>query len=138
MRVTRACGYAIRAVVSMAAHKGGPVPITSQLTAELRGIPKLFLLKVLNSLVQAGILYSKRGPNGGYQLARPPREITLLSIVEAVDGLLRGQVPSFPRADPRLVRRLEKVCQKIGERTRKQLRRVRVADLVKAAEGAVE
>src|SRR5438132_10369779 len=89
--------------------------------AQARGIPERFLLKVLKPLVSARVLVSLKGPNGGYRLARPPAQITLLELVEAVDGPLRGQV-SFtggPGNGP-MDRRLEAICNQIVEQTRKQ------------------
>jgi DNA-binding IscR family transcriptional regulator len=51
------------------------------------------LLKVLEPMVDAGTLRSVSGPRGGYRLARAPKDITLLDVIEAVDGPIRGDVP---------------------------------------------
>ena len=57
------------------------------------------------------MLLSIKGPNGGYRLARPAHDITMLEILEAVDGPIRGQAP-FSRSDPSspLNRRLDAIC----------------------------
>src|SRR5262249_60861758 len=68
MKLTRASSYAIHALVFMAGQKQNR-PVPSHLVARARGIPERFLLKVLKPLVSARILYSVKGPNGGY---RPP------------------------------------------------------------------
>src|SRR5215831_7457027 len=113
MKMTRASSYALHAVAYMALQKSDK-PVASHHTAAARGIPERFLLKVLKPLVSAGVLYSVKGPHGGYRLAKPPAKITLLEIIEAVEGPLRGGL-AFPRgkdSDP-LDRRLNEVCQQI-------------------------
>jgi len=85
MKLTRASSYALHAVAYMALQKTDK-PVASHHIAQARGIPERFLLKVLKPLVSARVLMSVKGPNGGYRLARPPSEITLLEVVEAIDG----------------------------------------------------
>src|SRR6516225_9056407 len=97
MKLTRAASYAVHALVFMASQKNGR-PLASHHIAKARGIPERFLLKVLKPLVSVRILLSIKGPNGGYRLARNANEITLLDVLEAVDGPLRGQA-SFARDD---------------------------------------
>src|SRR5579884_3535069 len=92
MKLTRASSYALHAVVYMAAQ-GEDKPVASHHIAQARGIPERFLLKVLKPLVSARVLHSVKGPNGGYRLARPASKISMLEIVEAVDGPIRGQAP---------------------------------------------
>src|SRR5438876_12445366 len=92
MKLTRASSYALHAVVFMAAQKLDR-PVASHLIAKARGIPERFLLKVLKPLVSARVLMSVKGPNGGYRLAKAPNQITMLEILEAVDGPIRGQSP---------------------------------------------
>src|ERR1700746_2283996 len=92
MRLTRASSYAFHAFVFMASQKQNR-PVASHLVAQARHIPERFLLKVLKPLVSARVLHSVKGPNGGYRLARSPNSITLLEILEAVYGPIRGQAP---------------------------------------------
>jgi Rrf2 family protein len=54
--------------------------------AEFHGVPGPYLTKHLQALTRAGVLVSVPGPNGGYRLGRPPSEITVLDVVEAIDG----------------------------------------------------
>lgn len=54
--------------------------------AEFHGVPAAYLAKHLQALARAGVLETTKGPRGGYRLARPPAEITLLDVVEAIDG----------------------------------------------------
>ena len=130
MKLTHASSYAVHAVVYMATEKVSR-PIASHHIAEAQGIPERFLLKVLKPLVSAGVLYSSRGPNGGYALARTPSEITLLDIVEAVDGRIRGHVSFSPaRNDEKLHRHLEQICNDNADQLRSQLKKVTIAKLM--------
>src|SRR5262249_8322093 len=85
MTLSRATPYALSALARLAREKSD-APVTSQIIAAADGSPERFLLKVLKPLVDAGILRSLKGPTGGYRLARPTKDVTLLEVVEAVDG----------------------------------------------------
>jgi Rrf2 family protein len=130
MKLTRASSYAIHALAFMAAQKHNR-PIASHHIAEVRRIPERFLLKVLKPLVSARVLHSIKGPNGGYRLARPASEITLLDVLEAVDGPIRGHASlSRDEADGALNKRLDHICNQIAEQVRKQFAKVRVSELI--------
>jgi Rrf2 family protein len=129
MKLTRASSYALHAVAYMAAQKHNR-PVASHLVARARGIPERFLLKVLKPLVSARVLHSIKGPNGGYCLARPASDISMLEVVEAVDGPIRGQAPlAETEGDGALDRRLETICNQTAEQMRKQLQKVRLSEL---------
>ena len=130
MRLTRASTYALHAVAYMAGQKKD-VPCASHIIAEKRGIPDRFLLKVLKPLVNAQVLVSVKGPNGGYRLARPAAEISVLEILEAVEGPIRGCAPNGHR-DPEhpLNRRLEQICNQAAEQIRRQLARIKISELM--------
>lgn len=91
MRVSRSTGYALLAVGYLAQHQDEGI-ILSQDIAKKYNIPLEYLLKILQQLVRANILRSKRGPRGGFNLARQPRKITLLEVIEAVEGPIIGQL----------------------------------------------
>ncbi len=117
MRLTSATAYAVRTLCHMARTPGSPV--ASHVVAHAEGIPGLFLLKVLRPLVSARILHSLKGPRGGYQLARPADRITLLEVIEAVDGPLLGVVPEVSGQGKRkLDEQLQEVCNRTAERVR--------------------
>ena len=130
MKLTHACGYAIHAVAYLAKLKDDNL-VASREIAEPQGQPERFLVKVLKPLVSAQVLLSLRGPNGGYRLARPARSITLLEIVEAVEGPIRGQVPLLEtrNGDDKFRRRLEAVCAETADLVRQRLQKVRLSDL---------
>ena len=146
MRLTRAASYALHAVVHMAQQKVQNTPVASHHIAAERGIPERFLLKVLKPLVSNRILLSVKGPNGGYRLARQPSTISMLEIVEAVDGTLRGHAPERPTDKDKdhspteikkfnqiwnsLHPKLEQVCGQTADQIRKSLEKVKISDLV--------
>jgi Rrf2 family protein len=131
MRFTRASLYALHAVAYMAEQdREGPLP--SHIIAEKRKISERFLLKVLKPLVGAQVLISAKGPHGGYKLAKPATQITLLEVMEAVDGPIRGQNPvGNGDLNHPLNKRLAEVCQESAEFLRKQLKRIRIADIMR-------
>jgi Rrf2 family protein len=132
MKLSRASSYALHALEYLAA-RGQDAKATSHHVAEARGIPEGFLLKVLKPLVSAGVLRSLKGPNGGYRLARPAAKITLLEVVEAVGGPIRGEVPMWkgPGHDgDGLDVRLADVCGQVAALVRNRLGKVRLSDLV--------
>jgi Rrf2 family protein len=129
MKLTSASSYALHAVVFMAGRKDDS-PVASHEIARARRISEKFLLKVLTPLVRARVLVSLKGPNGGYRLARPASRITLLEVIEAVDGPIRGYAPLAAEGDTKLDRRLQAVCNEAAEHLRHQLEKVRISDLV--------
>jgi Rrf2 family protein len=135
MKLTRASSYALHAVVFMAAQKNDR-PVASHHIAAARGIPERFLLKVLKPLVSAQVLLSIKGPNGGYRLAKGPNEITVLEVLEAVDGPIRGQAP-FGREEgnSQLNKKLEQICDQSAEQIRKQLNKVKISELASKEKG---
>src|SRR5437762_10107134 len=92
MKLSLASSYALRAVGHLAALKDNQ-GLASHEIAKAQGIPERFILKLLKPLVSAGVLFSLRGPHGGYRLARLPANISLLEVLEAVDGPIRGRAP---------------------------------------------
>jgi Rrf2 family protein len=129
MKLTRASSYALHAVAFMAAQKHDK-PVASHNIAHARVIPARFLLKVLKPLVSARILLSIKGPNGGYRLARPASEISMLDILEAVDGPIRGQAPLLEVNNGSLNHKLEVICKQSADQVREHLKKVRISELV--------
>jgi len=84
MQITRQADYAVRAVLYLA-RKNEPRVATSKI-AEEQHIPPSFLAKIISQLSIAGLLHTSRGARGGVALAREPKDITLLEVVEAIDG----------------------------------------------------
>jgi Rrf2 family protein len=106
-------------------------PVASHKIAQDRGIPERFLLKVLKPLVSARVLLSIKGPNGGYRLARPASDISMLEILEAVDGPVRGVAPLTEENNGNpLNNKLEAICKDAADQTRKQLEKIKITQLL--------
>jgi Rrf2 family protein len=86
MIYSRSAEYAIRAFVYLAQVPEGKYAMVKNI-AEESEIPTHFLAKILQQLARKGFLRSSKGPTGGFALRRPPEDITLLEIVDAIDGL---------------------------------------------------
>jgi Rrf2 family protein len=85
VQITRQADYAVRAVLYLARLGGGERAATSTVAEEQR-IPPSFLAKIISQLSIAGLLHTSRGARGGVTLARPPKKISLLDVIEAIDG----------------------------------------------------
>jgi Rrf2 family protein len=129
MKLTRAASYALHAVLYIAQHKPS-VPLASHEIAQAYQIPERFLLKVLKPLVASGVLMSAKGPRGGYRLAKPLAKITMLEVVEAVDGPIRGQMAFQGQGgDESLEERLATICSRSADQMRKYLSSVKLPTL---------
>jgi Rrf2 family protein len=85
MKLPVSTEWLLHCATSLAQLDAGSTASAAQL-AQYYDLPAAYLAKQLQSLVKAGVLAATTGPRGGFRLARPPSEITLLRIVEAVDG----------------------------------------------------
>ncbi len=85
MQITRQADYAIRAVRYLAKQGPNQRAATSTVAQEMK-IPPSFLAKIISQLSIAGLLHTSRGARGGVTLARDAKEISLLDVVEAIDG----------------------------------------------------
>jgi Rrf2 family protein len=87
MRLALQFQYAICGVFDLA-YNGRDEPVQVRVISERQAIPARYLEQIFRRLRQGGVLTSKRGPGGGYSLARPAAQITLRALVEAVEGPL--------------------------------------------------
>ena len=129
MRLTNVANYAIRALVELAGQPDSQ-RLLARVIARRRSIPHRFLQKVLRELERRGIVWAIRGPGGGYELAKAPKDITLLEIIEAVDGPVRSQGEFDGVAGGTLGKKLQAVWNQMDEEVRRQLGKVRLPDLV--------
>ena len=118
MKISGSTRYGLVAVAYIAQNcKDGRV-LTASISKEYN-IPLEYLSKILQQLVRAGVLRSKRGPRGGFFLARRAEDITLLQIVEAVDGSLTGDLNlSELTGGAPFSLKMEAVCRKASEDVR--------------------
>lgn len=85
MRLSRKSDYALRAVRHISSLPKGKLGSINSVS-EAEEIPREFLAKILKDLTRSGILVSYQGVTGGYRLAKTPKEVTFLDVVEAIDG----------------------------------------------------
>ncbi len=85
--ISQTLEYALRAMVSLAHNHGQPR--TSEQLAKDTQVPAMYLSKIMQGLVRAGLINSQRGPGGGFTLVRGPEEITIWDVVQAVDPFPR-------------------------------------------------
>lgn len=85
MQITRQADYALRAMIYLAKLEPNQRAATSQI-ADKQRIPPSFLAKIISQLSIAGLIHTSRGARGGVSLARTPGEVSILEVVEAIDG----------------------------------------------------
>ena len=129
MKLSRTVAYAVQATIQLAqADAGTPVPC-SQL-AHNGHMPERFLLQILRHLVTHGILHSTRGVDGGYSLERKPIEISLLDVIEAIDGPLTSAVPSSNGTLTSTDVRLREALEQVTVAMRQKLEAITLSDLL--------
>jgi Rrf2 family protein len=133
MILTRASSYAIHAVAFLATQKGNPL-VPARTVAENQGIAERFILRSLGQLVRARVVYGQKGPRGGYRLARAANKISVLDVIEAIEGSMHGQVAFMEAVNggERLNRRLEEVCERASDRVRRHLGHILISDLARS------
>ena len=86
MQVSRKVDYALRAVIHLANEEVSDRACSVAEIAARERIPRQFLEKIVQELIHKGLVRSRRGPHGGYVLARPAGEVTFRHVIEAVEG----------------------------------------------------
>jgi Rrf2 family protein len=128
MRLSHSVAYAVQAALQLAGNER-QTPISCGKLAETGHMPERFLLQVLRSLAKQGILQSVRGGTGGFCLSRDPKDISLLDLIEAVEGPLATGLPAnstLPEDSSRLV---QDTLDRVVEATRRQLSSLKLSVL---------
>jgi Rrf2 family protein len=115
MKLSLQVQYAVCGVFDLA-YNGEGQPVQVRVISERQAIPGRYLEQIFRRLRRAELVISKRGPGGGYTLARPPREITLRDVLEAVEGPLEAASESEPGAAGRSALRPDFVWGELTER----------------------
>lgn len=130
MRISRSTGYALLALGYISKNQDQKI-ILSQTISKEYDIPLEYLLKILQQMVRANILRSKRGPRGGFSLAQTPKKISMLAIIEAVDGPMSGQSSLFdPPAKGKFTNKVEAVYEKAIKQAKAVFEKTKVSDLI--------
>lgn len=103
LKISAKARYGLRILLDIALHEDDPAPRTTAAIAESQQLSLKFISRLVIPLRQAGMIRSIRGVSGGFRLARPPAEISLLDIVETLQGPVEildclGEASPCPRA----------------------------------------
>ncbi len=131
MRVSAKVDYAVRAAVELAAADRDAV-IKAEAIASAQDIPRKFLDNILQGLRQAGLIESRRGPDGGHRLAVEPVEVTLADVIRAIDGPMAnvGGRPPESFAPPGAAAPMREVWIAVRASLREVLEATTLADVV--------
>ncbi|MEK6674393.1 MAG: Rrf2 family transcriptional regulator [Planctomycetota bacterium] len=132
MRLGKASTYAVFATVYLADHLGDG-PIQGRFIAEEYGIPAEYLLKIMQQLVRAQVLKSERGRGGGFTLGKAPSKVSLLDIVEAIEGPVNGELSLRReiRGAETTKDKVQQACTTIAEHSRSVLRKMTIKHLAR-------
>ena len=129
MKLSRTVAYALHATLLLA-ESGGQRPVPCSRLAAEGQMPERFLLQILRSLVTHGVLESTRGVDGGYSLSRTPEQISLLDVIEAVDGPLSADISIGEGLGADSQARISAALQQIAETSREQLSAIKLTALM--------
>ncbi|HEX2358416.1 MAG TPA: Rrf2 family transcriptional regulator [Solirubrobacterales bacterium] len=129
MRISAKADYAVRAAVELAGS--GDEPVKGEKLAQAQDIPLQFLEHILLELKHARLVRARRGARGGYWLAKPPEEITVATVIRAVEGPLANIQDLAPEATRYAgdAEHLRDVWIAVRASLRRVLERVTIADL---------
>ena len=130
MKISRSTGYALVAVGYVAENCQDGHVMSARVSKEY-GIPLEYLLKIMQQLVRANVLRSKRGPRGGFSLAHDPKDISMLQVIEAIDGpLIRhlNMVEQTHSADFSI--KMEDVCKTATEKEMEIYDKAKISDIL--------
>ncbi|HOQ88897.1 MAG TPA: Rrf2 family transcriptional regulator [Candidatus Hydrogenedentes bacterium] len=120
MNISARCEYACRAMLELALHEWDEKLLSVAQIAENQGVPEKYLVHIMLQLKRASLVESSRGASGGYRLQRSPDNITLLDIIEAIDGPILTPLP----VDDKLGIPVKNVFKKAAEDIRATLRKI--------------
>ena len=137
MKLSSKGRYGVRAVFDIAFHDDGKATQIKDI-AERQAIPARFLEQIFQDLKRAGIVTSKRGPRGGYQLAREPKQLTLGDVVRALEGPIDLASPETGEpadpGDPTSLQVTEQAFRELGERIEAVFDGMSIGELVERGE----
>jgi Rrf2 family protein len=131
MNLSKSVTYGMIAMGHIAKQNDGHSVPSEEIAKEF-DIPNEFLVKIMSQLARTGLLRSKRGPLGGFSLAKPAKEISLLEIIEAVEGSLKSSYGIAEQTKKqRFAINMDAICNKAADQGMAILKKARLSDLVK-------
>ena len=129
MKIGKSTEYALLAAVHIAENYKEGLVMSQQISKEYK-IPLEYLLKILQQLVKASILRSKRGPGGGFVLANNASKISLLEVIEAVEGPMVSNMHLSEHTNKKFSKNIEAACDKAIGRARNAYAKTSLADVM--------
>jgi Rrf2 family protein len=131
MKITKAVEYALFAVGHVAKY-GGDGFVTASSISKEHDIPLPYLSRTIQELVRTGILKNKMGSTGGFKLAKPANEISMLDIIEIIDGPLdKLLVTSHKTNDEPFMINMETVCKGVIAKAKDTLQKAKISKMIK-------
>jgi Rrf2 family protein len=132
MKISAKTEYACIAMLELAEHYGSGEPVRIRSIADEHGIPSRFLVQILLQLKGAGFVTSTRGASGGYQLVKPPDEVSLGEVMNVIEGA-DEPITTSASPDSRSAKVLQVTWQEVADVERQALQSITFADLVERA-----
>ncbi len=132
LRISATTDYALRAAAELASRGAGESPVTAKAISAAQAIPMRYVTEILSDLRRHGLVGSRRGPNGGWWLAKPAAQVTIADVIDAVQGPLAqvaGQAPEELRHQES-ARAIQQLWIDLHHGIRQILDSVTLADLV--------
>lgn len=136
MRVSAKAEYACIAMLELAANFESVQPVRVKAIADAHGIPQRFLVQILLQLKGVGLVASVRGALGGYQLAKPPHQISLGDIIHAIDPPDSSRSAPVGSSSSPVVQTLHAVWQEIQTQEQRLLEETTLDGLVQRSQSA--
>lgn len=135
MKLTKTSALAALAMAYLATQNQD-LPIQARQVADHLNIPTDSALKILQCLSRHRLILSQLGRGGGYRLAGSADQVSLLEIVEAIDGPIEAELPLYSPGsqDGRGLDTLQSVCQQVAEHARRELASISVAHLARTSD----
>ena len=122
--------YACIAMVELAARYGDPQPVRLKAIADAHGLKHRFLVQILLQLKGVGLVVTTRGAAGGYQLGRPPEQISLADVIGVIDRTTRAAPRSEAEAHSPVKQAIRNVWREVQAAQQRILEETTLADLV--------
>ena len=139
MKVSAKTEYACIAMLELASQYGSGEPVRIRRIAERHDVPPRFLVQILLQLKGAGLVNSVRGAAGGYQLIKPPEEVSLGHVMEVIEGTTEENgFTSSASPDSPAVKVLMQAWKEVAAMQRQMLEGITLADLLERAKAQHE
>lgn len=129
MKLSRTVAYAVRATLQLA-EKQSASPVPCSELASKGNMPERFLLQILRNLVTHGILRSTRGVDGGYSLVKGANDISLLDVIEAIDGPFDKGTDYVELAEDPANVKLHDALRQLSDNARRELQAIKLSQLL--------